>query len=137
MMIIANLYQIINQIINKKSKKDLIISHLKTLDLTAINKAALNEWLEYKKFNYQATGINKLLKLLSNCDKETQQQMVDQSIMNNYAGLFEVNKQKQNNFQLYETVAQRNNRLIEEACGDIFPGDEMIAGDVIDCEVMQ
>ncbi len=61
-----------------------------------LNKEAFNMWCEYKGASYSAKGKalsrNKLLKH----DKQTQIDMVENSILNNYKGLFEVNSQQVN-----------------------------------------
>ena len=75
---------------NKKiNKKNEIVEYLKTLNLEKINKKSLNEWLDYKNWDYKRLGINKILSFLDNYSFEVQQEIVDNSIMNNYKGLFE------------------------------------------------
>lgn len=75
-----------NKKINKKSE---IVEYLKTLNLEKINKKSLNEWLDYKNWDYKRLGINKILSFLDNYSFDVQQEIVDNSIMNNYKGLFE------------------------------------------------
>lgn len=53
-----------------------------------INLEAFNEWVEHKKYK-SITPITKLLNMLTKHEHYVQQEMVDNSIMNNYAGIFE------------------------------------------------
>lgn len=85
----------------KNKRKDELIKILKEKDLSKINKKSLYEWLEYKNFNYQKIGLQKILIFLSKFDLFTQSEIVDSSIMNGYQGLFEP-KQKQH----YQKTAQ-------------------------------
>lgn len=67
-----------------------------------INIEAFTEWVEHKKYK-SITPITKLLNMLTKYDYYVQQQMVDTSIMNNYAGIFEPkqnSKQSQSNIDL-------------------------------------
>jgi len=95
-----------------KSKKDLVIDIIKEIDLNLVNKKSLNEWLEFKNWNYKKAGITKLVNMLSKYSFEVQQEIVDKSIMNNYQGLFEP---KQNNKpqQTYKTKDQLRNEDID------------------------
>ena len=72
-------------------------------------------WVEYKGKSYKQQGrtlsINKLIKY----PKDIQLQMVENSIMNSYKGLFEVKSNAQQYQNTYETKAQRNSRLLGEA----------------------
>ena len=65
----------------------------KILEYQNINLNALNEWLEYKKYK-AINGVTKVLNFLSLYNLDTQQQIVDNSIMNNYKGLFEPKGQR-------------------------------------------
>jgi len=62
-----------------------------------INKTAIREWLEYKNYK-RIAPITKTINFLSKFDFATQQQIVDNSIMNGYKGLFEPKQQKQQPF---------------------------------------
>jgi hypothetical protein len=53
-----------------------------------INQNAFNEWIAYKKYKNKG-AITKTLNMLNKYDFQTQQKMVDKSIMNEYKGLFE------------------------------------------------
>jgi hypothetical protein len=53
-----------------------------------INQNAFNEWIVYKKYKNKG-AITKTLNMLNKYDFQTQQEMVDKSIMNEYKGLFE------------------------------------------------
>ena len=52
-----------------------------------INEDSFNEWVLFKKIKVKGT-ITKLINFLIKYDKETQKQIIDNSIMNNYKGLF-------------------------------------------------
>jgi len=75
-----------------------------------VNQDTANEWFEYKKYKSKAP-VTKCLNFLNKYTKQEQKEIIDNSIMNEYAGLFP--PKKQNNFQ-QETKAQRNKRLIDE-----------------------
>jgi len=57
-----------------------------------INLDSFKEWLEIKKFKTVAP-VTKILNMLSKYDLNTQQQIIDNSIMNGWAGLFEPKQQ--------------------------------------------
>jgi len=76
-----------------ESLRDKVV--LKLEDYPTINKEAFKEWWSYKKYKTIAP-ITKTLNFLSNYDFNIQQEIVDKSIMNNYAGLFEPKRQKAN-----------------------------------------
>jgi len=65
-----------------------------------INVEAFNEWIDYKKYKNIAP-ITKLLNMLTKHDYYTQQEMVDNSIMNNWQGLFELKQQAHTKKQGY------------------------------------
>ena len=69
-----------------------------------VNQNAFNEWMAYKKYKNKG-AITKTLNMLNKYDHQTQQEMVDKSIMNEYKGLFEP-KQKRSNTQNNVNVAQ-------------------------------
>ena len=52
-----------------------------------LNKESYNEWVAFKKIKVEGT-ITKLINFLIKYDKPTQKVIVDNSIMNNYKGLF-------------------------------------------------
>jgi hypothetical protein len=77
-----------------------------------LNIEAFDMWIEYKGKSYKPQGrtlsINKLIKY----PKDVQLQMVENSIMNNYKGLFEV---KSSNTQVStQANAQQNKKLVAE-----------------------
>lgn len=91
-----------------------------------INQDAFNEWMKYKKYKNKG-AITKTLNMLNKYDYQTQQEMVDKSIMNEYKGLFEPKQnQKQKNdkqvnaaldnnvFDLIEQRAEENRQSAEE-----------------------
>ena len=82
----------------KNSKLESIKKHLSTINNPLLNIESLREWLEYKNYNYQLVGVNKLIKMLTKYSYDIQQEIIDKSIMNNYQGLFEPkgNKDKAN-----------------------------------------
>ena len=59
-----------------------------------LNIKAFNHWCDYKGKNYSMQGKTLSANKLSKFTPKEQQQMVDNSIMNNYKGLFEVKQQK-------------------------------------------
>ena len=87
-----------NKTINKKASKSDIEKYLSSLNNPLLNVDSLREWLEYKNYNYQLVGINKLIEMLTKYSNSIQQEIVDKSIMNNYQGIFEPkgNKDKTN-----------------------------------------
>lgn len=84
------------------SKKDILIEFLKSQDLTKINKKSLNEWLDYKKWNYKEIGIKKVIKFLSQYSSDVQTNIIDTSIMNNYEGLFAPKQQINKPFEKHQ-----------------------------------
>ena len=57
---------------------------------TELNIEAYNFWCEYKGKSYSKQGKTLSINKLIQYSKDVQQQMVDNSIMNNYKGLFEI-----------------------------------------------
>ena len=72
-----------------------------------LNIEAYTEWLEYKKYKSKAP-ITKTLNFLSKYPKETQQQIVDTSIMNGYKGLFPPKQ------QFKKTLDEKNNEFLDK-----------------------
>lgn len=95
-----NIYNIINKINNKLNKPILI-------------------WLEYKKQKkqkYTPLGLEKCverLNKLSGGDPEIAMEIVNESMANNYAGLFPLKNQKTKN----QTVLEQNIAFLEKAYG--------------------
>jgi hypothetical protein len=78
-------------------KKFCAIEYALELQNSLINLAAWQEWVEYRKGKKKAISkpaANKQLKILEAHTLDQQQQIIDQSITNDYQGLFPV---KQNN----------------------------------------
>jgi uncharacterized protein YdaU (DUF1376 family) len=78
-------------------KKFCAIGYALELQNSLINLAAWQEWVEYRKGKKKAISkpaANKQLKILEAHTLDQQQQIIDQSITNDYQGLFPV---KQNN----------------------------------------
>lgn len=89
-----------NKTTNNISKKETLINLVDSIKTHLLNKSALLEWLEFKKYNYQKIGVDKLVKMLIEYSYENQQKIVDTSIRNNWKGLFDLKvetKPKQNN----------------------------------------
>lgn len=76
---------ITNTIITKtnESKKENTLEILNPL----LNEESYNEWVAFKKIKVKGT-ITKLINFLVEYDKPTQKIIIDNSIMNNYKGLF-------------------------------------------------
>ena len=78
-----------------------------------INQEAFNEWMEYKKYKNKG-AITKTLNMLNRHDYQTQQDMVDKSIMNEYKGLFEPKVKRSrtdNNVQVANSWLKENDFL--------------------------
>lgn len=100
---------------NKTNNKIEIQSHLVKIDTHLLNMEALKEWLEFKKYKYQKTGVSKLANMLSKFSHDIQQEIVDKSIMNNYQGLFEPKQQQIKSQQVQQkSKQQQNNDFIDE-----------------------
>lgn len=85
---------------NNINKKETLTNLVNSVKTHLLNKSALMEWLEFKKYNYQKIGVEKLVKMLIEYSYENQQKIVDTSIRNNWKGLFDIKvetKPKQNN----------------------------------------
>ena len=55
---------------------------------------------------YQINSINKLIEMLTQYDFYTQKEIIDNSIMNNYKGLFEPKKKTSSSMSLYDKNKQ-------------------------------
>ena len=79
----------------KEKKKSLVLQIAEKLQASSsvINRRAFDEWMEYKKYKTIAP-ITKTISFLNEYDFETQQKIVDTSIMNGYKGLFEPKQQR-------------------------------------------
>lgn len=113
---------------NKKEKKEIDKSiskkKKKLFDFSGINGEflpAIEKWLEYKSARGQQYKnqmsfnimVNRLLKL-SNYNAINANEIVDQSIANNYAGLFALNKTKKTGMILNQDADARNNLFKHE-----------------------
>jgi len=79
-----------------------------------INQSAWNEWVAYrksKKKTVSQAAAKKQFKLLTNYDFEVQQQIIDQSIQNDYQGLFA--PKGNNNDQTHQRPNQPRQSLSE------------------------
>lgn len=94
----------------KEKEKDNVKDKDKILEVvnssSKLNRDSFIEWLEYKKFKYQVNSINKLIEMLTQYDSYTQKEIIDNSIMNNYKGLFEPKKKTSSSLSLYEQNKQ-------------------------------
>jgi len=115
--------------INKKNKqkKSSLSSQISTKLQEAentINVNAFGEWMDYKKYKSIAP-ISKTINFLSQFDFDTQQQIVDTSIMNGYKGLFEPKQQKQpnQNISFQEQERQRTAQIGDAVMGGFDPFD--------------
>jgi hypothetical protein len=82
---------------NIKEKKFNAETYLKNLDLDSEIKSNLKSWLEIrkaKKTPTTQTAIDLNLKKLIQCSKQTQIEMIQNSIMNGWIGIFELNQNK-------------------------------------------
>lgn len=76
----------------KKPNQEPLTTNHNILIPDGINVIAWNEWSDYRKQSKKKitpTAAKKQFKLLSNYALEVQQQIIDQSIQNDYQGLFE------------------------------------------------
>jgi len=108
--------------INKKIKQK------KELDTYPdnLNIKAFEDWLAYKGSNYSRQGKTLSMNKLTKFDPITQREMVDNSIMNNYKGLFEI--KKQNNGQ-----TKSNNKTYDTI--DKFFNQQQTQGEIIDARI--
>ena len=83
-----------------------------------INQNAFNEWMAYKKYKNKG-AITKTLNMLNKYDFQTQQEMVDKSIMNEYKGLFEPKQSKQP-MQSFKDQERNRTRIVVEAISKGF-----------------
>jgi hypothetical protein len=80
--------KIFDEIEAQQKPKKVITLMYSLNDYPRVNPKAFNEWMAYKKYKNKG-AITKTLKMLNKYDYQTQQEMVDKSIMNEYKGLFE------------------------------------------------
>ena len=73
-----------------------------------LNVCAFEQWVSYKKNKLTRTQKNLIIKKLVQFDFETQNQMIENSIMNGWSGLFEV-KRNQNFGSKLNTQQSLNN----------------------------
>lgn len=115
---------------DSKSKSDSKNDKSKILDAvnssSKLNKVSFVEWLEYKKFKYQVNSVNKLIDMLTQYDIYTQKEIIDNSIMNNYKGLFEPKKKQSASLNLYEQNKQSLQSFLNRINGQ----------EILDSEVM-
>lgn len=107
---INNTRIILKEKINKKeTATDKLLSYIDSLDFDENKKVLWKEWINYKKSRGQQykniMSIDKLLKKFNGYDVDLLEDIINKSIMNNYAGLFELN----NNFTKQHKVEINNN----------------------------
>lgn len=78
-----------------------------------LNLTSALEWIEYKSNSYKQIGITKVCNFLVKYDLDTQKEIVNNSIMNNYKGLFEP-KQKQP-----ISKRERSNQMVDEVFAEL------------------
>ena len=78
--------------VKEKNKKEKILDYIDDVQLPDLNVKAFCEWIEYKKYKYEKAGVTKVVNMLTKYSFQEQQQIVDNSIMNNYQGLFPLKK---------------------------------------------
>lgn len=93
--------ELVTKVVTKKKTLKLQIED-KLSEYSNINLEAFSEWVEYKKYK-TITPITKLLNMLAKHEYYVQQEMIDTSIMNGWAGLFEP-KQQSKQQQAYTPV---------------------------------
>lgn len=84
----------INTSLPPKAKKSKIKEQTeqKISEATNLNQEAFREWLSYKNYK-NIVGVTKSINFLTKFDMQTQQAIIDQSLMNEWQGLFELKKQ--------------------------------------------
>ena len=87
----------------------------------SINKESLKEWIDYKGKKYTKHVHAKVINFLFKYDYATQKQIIDTSIMNGWAGLFEPKQQSNNqhnpngvNYNLSEQVHKESGEITGE-----------------------
>ena len=109
-----------------------------------INEDALNEWLSYKKYKSIAP-ITKTINFLCKYDLNIQQQIVDNSIMNGYKGLFEPKQNQSKQKQQFKSFEQQKNEevsgmvdaVIDNDFNPFDPANYNQEEDVIDVQLTQ
>lgn len=94
----------------------------KELD-TRLNAEAFKEWCQYKGSKFKAVSKTKAINQLVKHNKHIQREMIDASIANGWAGLFEP-KQK---------LVSKSNSTTKDAIGEFFNKQNM--GEIIDAEI--
>ena len=105
-------------------------------EYTNINQNAFNEWMAYKKYKNKG-AITKTLNMLNKYDFQTQQEMVDKSIMNEYKGLFEPKQSKQP-MQSFKDQERNRTRVVVEAVSkgfDPFDPNNYAKEEYIDAQI--
>ena len=99
-----------------------------------INLNAFNEWIETKKFKSIAP-VTKVLNFLSNYDMQTQQQIVDTSIMNGWKGLFEPKTNSNNTKSFKQQEREQKDKEIDTYLNSGYSLRDDLAGEY-DVEVI-
>ena len=102
-----------------------------------INLNAFNEWIETKKFKSIAP-VTKVLNFLSNYDMQTQQQIVDTSIMNGWKGLFEPKTNSNNTKSFKQQDREQKDKELDAYLNSGYSLRDDLAGeyDVEDVKVI-
>lgn len=103
----TNLIRVTSDKYSKKLKKEIAV---KLEDYPLVNLDAFFEWINRKSYK-DISPVTKLLNFLSQYDFQTQQRIVDDSIMNNWAGLF---PPKQQNTQQPQSFKQQDKQIRDD-----------------------
>ena len=80
-----------------------------------INIEALNEWINLKGKKYSQLAVTKCINFLCKYDKQTQQEIIDTSIMNGWQGLFPPKQTNNNkpNMSFKQQDAERTSHAVD------------------------
>ena len=100
----------------------------------SVNLDALAEWIEFKPAYKKIAAVTKTLNFLSKYNFNTQQEIIDMSIRNNYQGLFE----PKSNQSYKQQDAYRKNNIIDTFIDNNFNLHEHLGRneDVVESEVI-
>lgn len=107
----------VNKTVNKTIKESGAVCEI-PCEYPNVNQNAFNEWMAYKKYKSKS-AITKTLNMLNKYDYQTQQEMVDLSIGNEYKGLFPPKQQKQ-----MQSFKQQDAKRTEDALGAFLAARE-------------
>ena len=100
----------IREIENKKESisKDILKKEVKYFESLKVN-SLFNDFLEVRKKLKAVNSeraINMLIKQLNNYDEETQCEMIEQSIVNSWKGLFELKNKKEKSYSFTDLLKE-------------------------------